>query len=53
MWAHECGGVCVSGIILQQMGLSFHHVVSEDGTQILRLGGKQLYQLSHLDDTPV
>lgn len=51
MWTHGCGGVCVRGNFAAD-GLSFHQVVSRDGAQILRVGGKQLYQFSHLDDTP-
>lgn len=29
-------------------GLSFHHVGPKGGTQVINLGGKQLYLLNHL-----
>lgn len=38
-----------SGAIFQESGFSFHCVDAGDQTQVVRLGGKQIYQMSHLN----
>lgn len=34
---------------LRELALSFHHVSSGDGTQAVRLGGKDFHRMSHLE----
>lgn len=44
----ECVCVCPSEGNLKKLFVSFYHVSSGDQTQVVRLGGKHLYRLSHL-----
>lgn len=48
-----CGGVCMCDHVhlkdnLQESGLSLYPMCSKDQTQVVGLGGKYLYPLSHL-----
>lgn len=52
-YAHRCHGVCmevrgVRGLLGMGVFYSFHYVDPRNPTQVIKLGDKHLYLLSHL-----
>lgn len=48
MWVPQC--MWSSENNLKELGLSFHHMDSEDQPRVIRLGSKGLYPVSHIAD---